>query len=275
CPNGRDHLTFDPYYERMTRQFETSSDRIRTKLADRYAWCFCELCGNPTEYSATVAAPRVIKRLEGGNAKTVPLTKKIYSDAQQKAQKIIDHYHIANLKGKGSHESSRMLMRYCDISEMQGDYSTEGFKEQIENRILLAEWGRYGEIVWQTRLPSQVDGRKRPSKFYCERHNPRRGPESRRAYQRDRRFISEYQRLIEVIWSDGIRTCTLSTWDFGDHHRVRREAYRQLQALKAPTSTIETLLAKESMTQAEMARRLGVSRQAVSAALKRRSQKKQ
>ncbi|WP_124982507.1 HTH domain-containing protein [Ralstonia solanacearum] len=49
------------------------------------------------------------------------------------------------------------------------------------------------------------------------------------------------------------------------------EAYRQLQALKSPTMMVEELQAKGMSSQAEIARYLGVSRQAVSAAIKRRA----
>ena len=61
--------------------------------------------------------------------------------------------------------------------------------------------------------------------------------------------------------------------DIEAHVHVKREAYRQLQAHKSPTRLIDDLLAQGTLSQAEIARQLGVSRQAVSAAIKRRSQK--
>ena len=79
---------------------------------------------------------------------------------------------------------------------------------------------------------------------------------------------------MEQIWSQGFNTLTLSGWDIEDHAFVRREAYKQVKALRAPTSMLDDFLLKGTMTQAEIARELGISRQAVSAAIKRRTLKK-
>ncbi|QIM72298.1 hypothetical protein EYB34_13530 [Bordetella trematum] len=102
-------------------------------------------------------------------------------------------------------------------------------------------------------------------------HNPKRSDEARRAYQRDRRFMAGYESLMEAIWSQGINSGSLPTWDIEAHAYVRREAYRLLQEIQSPkaaASTIDDLLAQE-LSQAAIARELCVSRQAVSAAIKR------
>ncbi|PEN27550.1 MarR family transcriptional regulator [Acetobacter fabarum] len=264
---------FDPYLERIVLQPKDLPDRIHTKLSDHYAWCFCEFCGNPTEYSAILEAPKVIKRLKRGNAKIVPLTETMYTAAQERAHVLTSRYEQA-CEGKfGPYEAARMLMRYCNIIEMQGDRSADSFREQVERKFLLDEWAKHGKAVWATKLPGQTDKDKKPSKLYCENHNPQRSDNARRAYQRDRRFISEYNDFIEKIWSHGINSGSLPTWDIEAHAYVRKEAYRQVQFLKSPTIMIDDFLKKGSMTQAEIARKLGVSRQAVSAAIKRRAKK--
>ena len=79
---------------------------------------------------------------------------------------------------------------------------------------------------------------------------------------------------MEQIWSHGFNNATLSGWDIEEHAYVRREAYRQVKALRSPTSMLDDFLSKGTMTQAEIARQLGISRQAVSAAIKRRALKK-
>lgn len=274
-PNAT-QIAFDPFYERLAVKADTSSDRIRAKLADHYNWCFCELCWRPTEYSTILEAPTVIKRHDGGNATKVELTDLMRAAAQKRANELVARYEQA-LQGKfGRFEAARMWSRYYDAFEMRGDQSVSGFRDRVERIMLLREWARHGELVMQTRPRGQPDGRAKPSKLYCEGHNPRRSDGARRAYQRDRRFAEDYQELIDQIWRQGINSATLSTWDIEAHADVRREAYRQLQALKAPkvpTSTIDDLLA-QGMSQVEIARQLNVSRQAVSVAIKRRSQKR-
>lgn len=267
---------FDPYLGRLVRESATSSTRIRAKLGNHYRWCFCELCWRPTEYSAILQAPEVIKRLERGNAKTVDRTPAVGAAAQKRADAIVARYEQA-LDGKfGRFEAARMWSRYYDAFEMRGDRSVSNFRDRVERIMIFREWARHGHLVKLTRPHSQTDQTAKPSKLYCETHNPRRSDEARRSYQRDRRFAAEYEELIDQIWRQGINSATLPTWDIEAHADVRREAYRQLQALKAPkapTSTIDDLLA-QGMSQAEIARQLKVSRQAVSAAIKRRAQKR-
>ena len=265
---------FDPYLERLVMEFDPNSDRIRAKLDDAYAFHFCELCWRPTEYSRTLDMPMVVKRLQRGNAKVVPPPETNSVTAQKKVDELMTRYEQACKGAFGPYEAGRMLNRYCEIIEMRGDFSAANFQDQVERKMLITEWARHGELVRPTRLPRQPDGAAKPSKLYCEEHNPRRSEEARRAYQRDRRFTAEYEELIEQIWRQGINTATLPAWDIKAHAYVRKEAYHQLQALRSPTNMIDNLLASGTMSQAEIARQLGVSRQAVSAAFKRRAQKR-
>ncbi|MGI3475822.1 MarR family transcriptional regulator [Providencia stuartii] len=267
-------LSFDPIFQETPRVAETSSARIQAKLNDPYRWCFCELCWRTTEYSANLNSPQVIKRLLRGNAKIVNITPAMRKAAQKKADTIVARYEKA-LKGElGRYTAPRLYSKYCEAIEMRNDRSVEGFRDCVERITLYQEWAKQGELSWNTRKPGQDDKASKPSKLYCEMHNPRRSDEARRAYQRDRRFVAEYKNLMEAIWSQGINTMFLSPWDIEAHAYVRREAYRLVQEAKAPrttASTIQELLA-QGMSQSDVARELGISRQAVSATIKRLKQ---
>lgn len=265
---------FDPFLERLVPEIDTSSDRIRAKLSNHYNWCFCELCWRPTEYSALLEAPMVIKRLQRGNAKIVPITDAMRAAAQKRTDVLVERYERACTGEFGPYEAGRMWSAYCDAIEMRGDRSVAGFREHVERKMLITEWAKHGELVWLTKPSHHPEGAAKPSKLYCEAHNPRRSADARRAYQRDRRFLAEYEQLIEIVRSQGIRTATLPLWDIEAHAFVRKEAYRQLQILKSPTRLVESLLADGTKSQAEIARQLGISRQAVSAAVRRRAQKR-
>ncbi|MFT8483299.1 MAG: hypothetical protein ABF689_09885 [Gluconobacter cerinus] len=267
------HLAFDPLLERVVTKREATG-RIEAKLADNLTWCFCELCGNLTEYSAIRFNPVVVKKLKNENAKLVPLTEKMISLGLERAKKLAEHY-SESLSGKyGPHKAGQMIARYGDLVEMRADCSVESFHEYIEPKMKLREHARHGDLAWTTRLAGSPTANPKPSKLYCEKHHPSRSDSSRRAYQRDRRFIWEYRALMEQIWSHGFNNSTLSGWDIEEHAYVRREAYRQVKALRSPTSMLDDFLPKVTMTQAEIARQLGISRQAVSAAIKRRALKK-
>ena len=265
-------LNFDPIYQETKRVAETSSARIQAKLNDPYRWCFCELCWRTTEYSANLDSPQVIKRLLRGNAKIVDVTPAMREAARKKADAIVDRYE----KASGHYTASRLYSKYCDVIEMRNDRSVESFRDCVERITLYQEWAKQGELAWNTRKPGQDDKAAKPSKLYCEMHNPRRSDEARRAYQRDRRFMAEYENLMEAIWSQGINTMFLSHWDIEAHAYVRREAYRLLQEAKAPKATASTIqeLLDQGMNQSDIARELGISRQAVSAAIKRQRQQK-
>jgi hypothetical protein len=269
--NLKTSSTYDPLLQLLVRDSDTSSDRIRSKLSNQYDWCFCELCWRSTEYAISMAAPKVFKRLKRENVKVVPLTESVRTRAQKKADILVARYEQA-LRGElGKYGPSRMLLRYCDMQELRGDFSVAAFREHVERRTLVSTWAEDGQLLRPATLPGQPEGAARPSKLYCEAHNPRRSDEARRAYQRDRRFALEYEELIAQIWSQG--AAVLRRWDIETWAEVRKKAYIQLQTLKSPTRSLDDLLNRAVTNQAEIARELGVSRQAVSAAIRRRAQK--
>lgn len=269
--NLKTSSTYDPLLQLLVRETDTSSDRVRSKLSNPYDWCFCELCWRSTEYAISMAASKVFKRLKRENVKVVRLTESVRTRAQKKADILVARYEQA-LRGElGKYGPSRMLLRYCDMQELRGDFSVAAFREHVERRTLVSTWAEDGQLLRPVTLPGQPEGAARPSKLYCEAHNPRRNDEARRAYQRDRRFVLEYEELITQIWAQG--AAVLPRWDIETWAEVRKKAYIQLQIIKSPTSSLDDLLNRGGMNQAEIARELGVSRQAVSAAIRRRAQK--
>lgn len=255
------------------RKCDTSSDRIQAKLAMRNEWCFCEFCWRPTEFSTVLAAPKVVKRLARGNAKIVPLTAAMRTLAQKQSDALVQRFERACKGEFGPYEAGRMWSRYCIPEEMRGDLSVEGFRDHVEGRMLIKEWARHGELVWSAQLPGQPEGAPKPSKLYCSQHNPRRSIDSRRTYQRDRRYKVEFYLLIDLVRSDCLKKGYYPVWDIEFHADIRRHAYKLIQHGKSRTGNMEDLLVDETMSQADIARKLGVSRQAVSAAIKRRTSK--
>lgn len=262
------HKLFDPHLEQLKVERETSSDRIRAKLNDPIRWCFCELCWRTTEYSITLDAHKVFKPLLRSNLKVVPITSSIRALAQRKADKLVSRYERAWAGELGKTEPFRMLLAYCNMPEMNNDFSATNFREQVERSTLLTEWKRQGILLRPSSLPGQPEGSSKPSKLYCEDHNPRRSDESRRAYQRDRRFITDFEELISSTWTEYV--ASLPMHDIESHAFIRKEAYKKLQHIKSPTKKLDDLLALKTMSQAKIAETLGISRQAVSAAIKRK-----
>jgi hypothetical protein len=263
---------FDPTRGHIVAECETTSVKIRSKLRDRYMHSFCELCDKKTEYAIADEERVVYKNTGKENADAVRLTELIRKEAQREADLLVERYEKALAGEFGMHEPGHMRMDLCDWFEMRGDTSVAAFRDQVERRTLLTAWWRGGDLLSAARLPNQPDGAAKPSKLYCKDHNPRRSDEARRAYQRDRRFAAEYRELITTYWT--IFAGELPTWDIEAHAYVRREAYRRLQLMKKPTTFISELEAKGVTSQTEIAQQLRVSRQAVSAAIKRRERRR-
>jgi hypothetical protein len=262
---------FNPLKGHLVTESASSSARVQNKLRGIYSNCFCELCGRSTEYSIAIEAQTVYKRLLKGNAKAVPITEEIRNEAQREADLLVERYERALTGELGLYEAGKMLMAYCDPVERRGDSSVATFRDQVERRMLVIAWAKRGNTVSSALLPQQAPGTAKPSKFYCDQHNPRRSVEARRAYQRDRRFAAEYAELIAAHWK--IFAGRLHTWDIEAHAWIRKEAYSRLLFMKKPTQFIEHFEQKGIVKQADLARKLGISRQAVSAAIKRRALK--
>jgi hypothetical protein len=281
-----------------------------------YLWCFCKLCGRQTEYAVALESVRIFKRLKNGTAKAVPISDRMRADAQRYADDLVALYEQALSRIQGQSPPDDLLLEHCDIREMRGDFSVESFRDQVERRTLLIEWAKHGDMSGSARLPGNPKGAQRPSKMYCDLHYPGRTEDARRAYQRDRRFVAEFDELIAEFWAQ--YAGHIREWNLDDHALVRHAAYHHLQLMKAPTRILDEVLnqqhtenpsaklysstksiddyyevaraahrrirrmkepkdwlddlnARGMFNQSEVARHLGIKRQAVSAALKRKS----
>ncbi|AKU20771.1 hypothetical protein [Massilia sp. NR 4-1] len=257
----------------MVAECETTSKRVRAKLRNAYGWCFCEICGQLTEYAVALEARKVFKKKTRNSAWPVPMSDAMRVDAQSVADRLVQRFKEALGGTYGPYEATQMIATYCDSREMQKAwYSRENhvivdeFRDQVERRAQNAAWALRGDVLSAALLPNQKEGESKPSKFYCENHNPSRSDDARRAYQRDRRFAAEYEELMTLIWADQ----KLPTWDIEAHAYVRTEAYRLLHAMKSTKNLIAAELNKGVRNQSEIARNLGIeNRQTVSIAIKR------
>lgn len=297
------HLVFSPQLGHLVAEHETTSARVRRKLSNYLNWCFCEFCGDETEFSKTISLnARGVFDL-AGNA--VELTKAMCDKAEQVAEFRAKSYERAL---KREHRwpfsvSANLIQKYCGIDGWRklhsdelrdrdamsepGHISVEQFRLYVEGQERMRLWlknglvgvspGRNTTKASRTKYPQdgtpglRLSRAGEPSKLYCSNHNQQRSESARRNYQRDRQAIYEYQALIQKIWSE--QAGWLPTWDVAAHAYARREAYRHLQYFRplqhrVPAGKINELVAQGITNQSEIARQLGVSRQAVSAALK-------
>lgn len=298
-PKRAHRWVFSPMLGDVVAEYETTSDRVRRKLTNAYDWCFCELCGETTEFAAAISerARGFYKR----NGAEVPLSVEICAEAEKFSDIRAKSYERAlNGYGRRPHIAGRLILKYCGIDGFRklnsdalrdrseraesGVISVEQFRLYVEGRARMALWAMRGQFIGAVPSRQHVKADQggnlklsragEPSKFYCERHNQYRNDAARRNYQRDRSLSKKFQELISRIWREQVSI--LPTWDVEAHIHVRREAYRILQESKprhgkASGSMIDELLMQGITNQSEIARRLGVSRQAVSAAMKRRA----
>lgn len=197
---------------------------------------FCKLCGQSTEHAVAIQEFGVFKRGTHGAIVAVPQTAAMRAEAKKFEDDLVDRYAEAMAGKLGPFAVGEMLL-LCEIYEMRGDFSVEAFRVQVERLSSFGVWLRHGDMLRNPRLPSAPNGRQRPSKLYCEGHYPRRSIEARRAYQRDRKFLGEYELLISSLWS--VFAGELRSWHPGDHALVRDAAYHGTRLLRAPTRMID------------------------------------
>lgn len=287
---------FDPRIGDLAAECETTSDRVRSKLADPLAWCFCELCGEVTEFA--LATSEKARGFYKRNGKEVPLSQALCANAEKIADAAADRYALA-LTGDSPDNPIQLIIEYCGIDGFRklisdelrdrdgqgeaGHISVEQFRLQVEGHARMALWAKRSDFIGAKPHPQQgnpdegMDQKSsragEPSRLYCARHNQRRSDDARRTYQRDVELAGEYHALIDQIWNAYSKQWP--SWDIKAHAHVRQEAYRLLQESKPritrlSTEMIDALISQGITNQSEIARQLGVSRQAVSAALKRR-----
>jgi hypothetical protein len=202
-----------------------------------YLWCFCKLCGRQTEYAIALESVSIFRRLKNGVAKAVPISTAMRADAQKVADSLVARYEQAVEGVQGLPSPGNVLLEHCEIREMREDFSVESYRDQVERRALLMEWAKHGDMAGAIRLPGNPTGSQRPSRLYCDLHYPGRSDDARRAYQRDRRFIAEYEELIREFWAQ--YAGHLRQWNLDDHALVRHAAYHHLRLMKAPTRILD------------------------------------
>lgn len=209
-------------------------DRRHSRL-----WCFCEFCGRQTEYAVAKEAVSVFQRMNDGtgDAIAVPWTEEMRVEAKNVADEIVKWYEQAAAGIHGPFAIGELLSAYCDISQMGGDYSIDSFRLQVELGTEVAIWRGHGDMYGSVRLPQPQGEAKRPSKRFCDRHQPKRSAATRRAYQRDRAFAAEYHEMLGVLWA--IHAGHLKPWDTDDQTLIRDAAYHATRLWKTPTSILD------------------------------------
>lgn len=107
-----------------------------------------------------------------------------------------------------------------------------------------------------------------PSRSFCSNHNPKRSIEARRFYQNDRKRIPDLEKEINRLYHYTYPSFGLDSDE--DLQALLKEAYNNVF-----TSTLDRIqkLKAEGMKQTEIANILGITRQAVSNALRREKRK--
>lgn len=291
-----------------------ASSKIATPVQP-YSWCFCKLCGQQTEYAIAIESVAVFERIKYG-AVEVEVSDEMRTNAYARAESLATAYENWLLGRQPGATFPAELLEYWDVREMRGDFSVDAFRDQVERRVLLLEWAKAGHMPEAVRQLRNLEGSQRPSKLYCSLHYSGRSADARRAYQRDRRFLAEYEEVIRMIWAQNAGL--IRSWHIDDHALVRHAAYHHIRLMKAPIRLLETCLGQtktvalhlempvlkkpiddyyavtqaahlklrklrgekdwldnlsqhDAPSQAAIARHLGVSRQAVSAMLKRKA----
>lgn len=260
---------FDPRTGQVMSQGETTSGRFRNKFRSPYDWCYCELCYETTEYANALESQSFFKRLPNENARAVVQTDAMRCEAQQMADALVERYERALQGQYGPFEAGEMRQAYCDLIDMRGDRSAYAFRDQVERFATNFVWAKHSDMLGVIQLQGQPEGAAKPSRLYCMNHNPRRSIQARRNYQRDRRFVTEYEDLIAAIWRNNAGS--LPSWDIYTHVQIRRAAFEFIQMTKKTIHIIDWYLAQGVANGAQIAGTLKMSRQAVSVAQRRHS----
>ena len=229
-------------YSTVVRAKVVSTESMNS--ATPYRWCFCKLCGRKTEYADALKLERVFRRIKHG-AKEVAISAEMRANAQRRADELVATYAKALSGAIGMPAPRVLILEHCDIREMRGDFSVTTFRNQVERRTLLLEWATHGDMTALVRLPGPQQGARRPSKLYCDLHYSGRSEDARRAYQRDRRFVAEYEELIGEFWAQ--YAAHIQAWNLDDHALVRNAAYHHLRLMKAPTRALDEMLDHEDV----------------------------
>lgn len=177
-----------------------------------------------------------------------------------------DHRTIGD-RGIGSAEATEMLMDVIELNLIEDEW----LATETEAPLMVGR-KRFNGIVPpdETAIAESAKAPLKPSATLCAEHNPRRSVEARRRYQNDLRRKEGFEEVI--------RHLTATSRDHGhgihtveDRMRVRKQAYKVV--CMSTLDMIKALQAEGVANQAEIGRRLGLSRKAISLALARERQR--
>lgn len=265
-PNRKERTTRAVYNPTIG---DTQRRRIPVARSDatsmsRLELTFCELCWRRCELEATLADPPIYERKRSHLFTKIECTPSIHEAASRHADSLAEHY-AAALQGIGGPYALGRLLAYVTVSELRGHRSVAAFRQRAYEKECLRLKAKSGSLLGTLASPGINGELVKPSAHYCAKHNPRRSIEARRLYQRDRRFQGAFDQAIEDIYEKNAHE--FRRWHPGDHAKIRKMAYERARG----TATIDLIRGLERhgmVSRAEIAQKLGISRQAVYAAIK-------
>lgn len=255
-------------YNPSTGVLERRRVAVRDQSASRYSSPieshFCALCWRQTEAAMVDERPRIYARRTAHQYAEVECTTAIRAAAAKYATALTKRY-IAILNGSEGPYGLGNIASYFTVAELDGDTSPESFRDHVERRERWRLMAKTGNVLGVAISPG-IDGKDvKPSRRYCSEHNPRRSIAARRRYQLDRVRQLEFEQAIFAIGAE--QSHRFRRWRSEDHADIRRMAYERVY--NKPTLELIRELERQGITRrADIARRIGISRQAVYAAIK-------
>ena len=239
-------------------------ERAKRKDGSASKAVFCDLCWRSTEFVVANTTPQIYARRSRHVYKRVEPTPEMRAKAATEATELTERYKAALRGSEGRYAAPRLLADHCDIAELRGDFSAESFHEHVEQSILWRLMAQTGDVLGDTACPGLDGTLVKPSKKYCEQHNPRRSLTARRQYQRDRKYQDEFELAVLDVAAE--HSGEFRMWHIDDRSRIRRLAYERVRGI--PTvDLVRELEEQGTCSRADIAKRLGISRQAVYAAI--------
>lgn len=224
---------------------------------------FCALCWRQTEYTIAAERPRIYARRAAHRYTEIECTPAIRAAAAKHADALTRRY-VAILEGSEGPYGLGHLAGYFTVADLDGDTSPESFREHIEKMERWRLMAKTGNALGVIAIPGIAGRMVKPSVRYCSEHNPHRSIAARRRYQRERRFQAEFERAVFTVGAE--YSHQFRRWLAEDHVRIRKVAYERVHT--KPTIKLIRELERQGITRrADIAQKLGISRQAVYAAI--------
>lgn len=173
--------------------------------------------------------------------------------------------YIAILNGSEGPYGLGHLAGYFTVADLGGDTSPESFREHVEKMERWRLMAEAGNALGVVAMPGLTGKMVKPSVHYCSEHNPRRSIAARRRYQRERRFQAKFEQAVFTLSAEHAHE--FRRWRLEDHARIRRMAYERVHT-KPTIELIRELERQGIIRHSDIARHLGITRQAVYASIK-------